>query len=40
MNKTIPELYGKIQELKYENKLLKEQLILIQKSNEQRNKHT
>jgi hypothetical protein len=39
MDKTKPELYGRIQELKYEVELLKKQLILTQKNNEQRNKH-
>ena len=38
MNKTKAELYGKLQELKYENEQLKIQLILKQQSNE-RTKH-
>ena len=40
MNKfTKAELYGKTLELQHENKQLKNQLILTQQSNEQRNKY-
>tara|TARA_R110002126_G_scaffold200101_1_gene347744 strand:+ start:324 stop:446 length:123 start_codon:yes stop_codon:yes gene_type:complete len=40
MNKfTMAELYGKTLELQHENEQLKNQLILTQQSNEQRNKY-
>lgn len=35
----IAELYGEVVELRYENELLKQQLILTQQNNEQRNKY-
>jgi len=36
---TKAELYGKVQELQHENQQLKNQLILTQHNNEQRNKY-